>query len=83
MRIEEFFSKTSKIIERSIYAPVNINPRTPSPGALVGDSQHYVSLLVNQVISKANEAYSPLCPGAGGAGMYIDWCIIPFKNFLS
>ena len=30
---------------------------------------------MNQVISKANEAYSPLCPGAGGAGIYIDWCI--------
>ena len=31
---------------------------------------------MNEVISKANEAYSPLCPGAGGAGIYIDWCII-------
>ena len=29
----------------------------------------------NQVISKANKAYSLLCPGAGGAGIYIDWCI--------
>ena len=41
----------------------------PQPRALAGDSQHYVALLVNQVISKANEAYSPLCPGAGGAGI--------------
>ena len=59
------------------YAP--INPRTPTPGhsgALAGDSQHYISLLVNQVISKENEAYSPVCPGAGGAGIYIDRCII-------
>ena len=50
---------------------VNINPRTPSLGTLAGDSQHYVSLLVNQVISKASEAYSPLCPGAGGAGFIL------------
>ena len=55
------------------YAPVNKNPG--HSGALAGDSQHYISLLVNQVISKENEAYSPLCPGAGGAGIYIDWCI--------
>ena len=54
-------------------------PAPPAPGhsgALAGDLQHYVSLLVNQVISKANEAYSPPCPGAGGAGIHIDWCII-------
>ena len=62
------------------YAPVNINPCPPPPrpgtsGALAGDSQHFVSLLVNKVISKANESYSPLCRWSGGAGIYIDWRI--------
>ena len=43
---------------------------------LAGDSQHFVFLVVNQVISKANEPYSRLCPGYGGVGIYIDWYII-------
>ena len=61
-------------MHQSIFIPVP--PASGRSGALAGDSQHYVVLLVNQVISKANEAYSPLCPGARGAGIYIDWCII-------
>ena len=77
------YSKTFHIF---FNAPVNINlcpPPLPRPGtsrALAGDSQHFVSLLVNHVISKANESYSPLCPGSGGAEIYIDWCITPFIN---
>ena len=55
----------------------------PQPRDVAGDSQHYVFLLVNQVISKANEAYSLRCPGAGGAGIYIDWCIKARKKRTS
>ena len=40
-------------------------------GALARGSQHYVSLLVNQVISKVNEAYSPLCPRDGVRGFIL------------
>ena len=35
---------------------------------------------MNQIISKANESYSPLCPGSGGAGIYIDWCIMQYRK---
>ena len=53
----------------------SLPPKPGTSGALAGDSQHFVSILVNQVISKANESYFPLCPGSGGEGIYIDWCI--------
>ena len=34
------------------------------------------SLLVSQVISKANECYSPLCPRSGGAGFVLTGALV-------
>ena len=57
-------------------APVNINPCPPPraeiSGALGGGgSQHFVSLLVNQVISKANDPIPRYVPGLGVRGFIL------------
>ena len=82
----EFLSETTKAKYEQVLCTCqykSLPPPTPgTSGALAGDSRHFVSILVNQVISKTNESYSPLCPGSGSAGIYIDWCIIVGFNSI-
>lgn len=68
---------------KSLPPPSPPPPESGTSRALARHLQHFFSLLVNQIISKANKSYSPLCLRSGGARIYIDWCISAFIDIFT